>query len=206
VVTASAGTRMTATSMFAVFVPAEQVMSSVSRFLTTQLRLTVNETKSTVPATRGWAAPFQRTAPPWRVAVANSGCGRFTDGLLADVRTPGGPSGPAQPATTTLIHSASHDSTFRPRLNPVEPPSYETRMPGGVGGVTSRHVPPIPINAQATARMVRLGPDCGLELAAGPQSLADDRCSRSGRRSAEGRRSGPPMWGSSSLKRPGRIG
>jgi hypothetical protein len=37
-------------------------------------------------------------------------------------------------ATTTLIHSASPDSTFRSRLNPVEPPWYETRMPGGVGG------------------------------------------------------------------------
>ena len=42
-----------------------------------------------------WAQPFQRTAPPWRVTVPSSGCGRFTDGLLAYVRTPGGPSGPA---------------------------------------------------------------------------------------------------------------
>src|SRR4029077_15649190 len=44
-----------------------------------------------------WAQPLQRTTPPWRVTVPSSGCGRFTDGLLAYVRTPGGPSGPAQP-------------------------------------------------------------------------------------------------------------
>ena len=44
-----------------------------------------------------WAQPFQRTAPPWPViiTVPRSVCGRFTDGLLAYVRTPGGPSGPA---------------------------------------------------------------------------------------------------------------
>jgi RNA-directed DNA polymerase len=29
-----------------------------------------------------WAQPFQRTAPPWRVTVPGSGCGRFTDGLF----------------------------------------------------------------------------------------------------------------------------
>ena len=33
------------------------------------------------------------------------------------------------------------DSMFRPRLNPIEPPWYATRMPGGVGGVTPRGVP-----------------------------------------------------------------
>ena len=44
-----------------------------------------------------WAQPLQRTAPPWRVTVPSSGCGRFTNGLLAHVRAPGGPSGPAQP-------------------------------------------------------------------------------------------------------------
>jgi hypothetical protein len=33
-----------------------------------------------------------------------------------------------------------------PKPNSVEPPWYGTRMPGGVGGVASRGVPPIPIN------------------------------------------------------------
>jgi hypothetical protein len=37
-------------------------------------------------------------------------------------------------ATTTSIHSLSPDSLFRIRLNPIEPPWYATRMPGGVGG------------------------------------------------------------------------
>ena len=31
------------------------------------------------------------------------------------------------------------------KLNPVEPPRYATRMPGGVGGAAPRGVPPIPI-------------------------------------------------------------
>ena len=44
-------------------------------------------------------------------------------------------------ATTTLIHSASPDSTFRTRLNPVEPPWYETRVPGGVGGAAPNGAP-----------------------------------------------------------------
>src|SRR5271165_5877461 len=37
-------------------------------------------------------------------------------------------------ATTTSIQSVSPDSMFRARLNPVEPPWYATRTPGGVGG------------------------------------------------------------------------
>lgn len=31
-------------------------------------------------------------------------------------------------------------------LNPVEPPRYVTRMPGGVGGAAAARRPPIPIN------------------------------------------------------------
>jgi hypothetical protein len=43
------------------------------------------------------AQSLQRTAPTRRITVQSSrGC-RFTDGNLADVRPPGGPSGPAQP-------------------------------------------------------------------------------------------------------------
>jgi hypothetical protein len=35
---------------------------------------------------------------------------------------------------------------LQPKLNPVEPPRYVTRMPGGVGGAAPRGVPPIPFN------------------------------------------------------------
>jgi hypothetical protein len=44
-------------------------------------------------------------------------------------------------ATTTSTRSVSLDSVFLSKLNPVEPPWYVTRMPGGVGGVAPRGVP-----------------------------------------------------------------
>src|SRR5208283_5979896 len=43
------------------------------------------------------AQPLQRTAPSWRTEVQCSGRRRFTDRVLAHVRAPGGPTGPAQP-------------------------------------------------------------------------------------------------------------
>src|SRR5437016_9571521 len=43
------------------------------------------------------AQSLQRTAPSWRAKVPCSGRRRFTDGVLANVRTPGGPTSPAQP-------------------------------------------------------------------------------------------------------------
>src|SRR6267378_8626366 len=43
------------------------------------------------------AQPLQRTAPAWRTEVQCSGRRRFADRVLAHVRTPGGPTGPAQP-------------------------------------------------------------------------------------------------------------
>ena len=43
------------------------------------------------------AQPLQGTLPPWRAKVPGSGRRRFADGVLAHVRTPGGPTGPAQP-------------------------------------------------------------------------------------------------------------
>src|SRR5438105_3863197 len=43
------------------------------------------------------AQPLQRTAPSRRTEVQCSGRRRFADGVLAHVRTPGGPTGPAQP-------------------------------------------------------------------------------------------------------------
>ena len=78
------------------------------------------------------AQPLQRTAPSWRIEVQGGGRRRFTDGILANVRTPGGPSGPAQPPLQ--FDRVFPNSMFRTRLNPIEPPWYATRMPGGVGG------------------------------------------------------------------------
>ncbi|MER8537716.1 hypothetical protein NKH61_34435 [Mesorhizobium sp. M1005] len=43
------------------------------------------------------AQPLQGAAPSWRAKAPGRGCCRFTDGILAHVRTPGGPTGPAQP-------------------------------------------------------------------------------------------------------------
>src|SRR5208282_2972178 len=43
------------------------------------------------------AQPLQRTAPSRRIQVQCSGCRWFADGVLAHVRTPGGPTSPAQP-------------------------------------------------------------------------------------------------------------
>ena len=43
------------------------------------------------------AQSLQRTAPSWRAKVPCSGRRRFTDGVLAHVRTPGGPTSSAQP-------------------------------------------------------------------------------------------------------------
>src|SRR5207253_6496829 len=43
------------------------------------------------------AQPFQRTAPSWRTKVPCSGRRRFTDGVLAHVRTPGRSASTAQP-------------------------------------------------------------------------------------------------------------
>jgi hypothetical protein len=44
-------------------------------------------------------------------------------------------------ATTTSTHSVSPDCMSLLKLNPVEPPWYVTRMPGGVGRVAPRGVP-----------------------------------------------------------------
>ena len=44
-------------------------------------------------------------------------------------------------ATTTSIHLVSPASMSRHTLNPIEPPWYVTRMPGGVGGAAPRGAP-----------------------------------------------------------------
>src|SRR3546814_14025241 len=43
------------------------------------------------------AQPLQGTAPSWRLKVPCCDYRRFADGILADVRTPGGPTGVAPP-------------------------------------------------------------------------------------------------------------
>ncbi len=198
----------------------ERVMASVSRFLTTKLRLTVNEAKSAVARpeerkflgfsisndgserriapkaldkfkervreqtyrTRGLSLPqiIEELTPyliGWRGYFGfcqTPGCSRTSrHGSAEDcVHIFGGSGGTGQIAskncavvvyqsseqrlrpvhrrvsgacqdirrsrrpcaTTTSIQSVSHDSLFQLRLNPVEPPWYATRMPGGVGG------------------------------------------------------------------------
>ena len=44
-----------------------------------------------------WTKSLQRTPPPRRPQVPRSGRRRLADGILAYVRTPGGPTGPAEP-------------------------------------------------------------------------------------------------------------
>src|SRR6516225_6172597 len=68
-----------------------------------------------------------RRSPPVRRPVS---------GACPDIRRSNRPC-----ATTISTHSVSPDSMSRSRLNPVEPPWYATRTPGGVGGVAPRGVP-----------------------------------------------------------------
>src|SRR6516225_346943 len=81
------------------------------------------------------AQSLQRTAPSWRTEVQCSGRRRFTD-ACPDTRRFN-----KHCATTISTHSVSPDSMSLPKPNPVEPPWYVTRMPGGVGGVAPRGVP-----------------------------------------------------------------
>ena len=84
--------------------------------------------------------PLQRTAPTWRAKVRSGGRGRFTDGFLAHVRTPGGPGGPAQPllrftrSPTTLCSGCGLTRSNRRGTRPVCPVVWEGRH---------REVPPL---------------------------------------------------------------
>src|SRR5207237_3154790 len=105
------------------------------------------------------AQSLQRTAPSWRAKVPCSGRRRFTDGVLAHVRTPGGPTSPAQPLFRLTRSSPT------PRLRPSLTQSNRRGTDPyarwwGRGGIAG--CPPIPINPHATQP---------LELAARP---ADD--------------------------------
>jgi hypothetical protein len=86
-----------------------------------------------------WTQSLQRTAPSWRAKVLCSGRCRFTDGVLAHVRTPGGPTSPAQSlfrltrsSPTPRIRQASLTQSNRRGTDPYA---------GGGGGVASRGVP-----------------------------------------------------------------
>ncbi|WP_246696431.1 reverse transcriptase domain-containing protein, partial [Mesorhizobium sp. SARCC-RB16n] len=65
------------------------------------LRWSVDPPKITHVSWRQWRNGHNRykgAAPSWRAKAPGRGCCRFTDGILAHVRTPGGrPTGPAQP-------------------------------------------------------------------------------------------------------------
>src|SRR4051812_7574683 len=90
------------------------------------------------------AQPLQRTAPAWRTEVQCSGRRRFADGVLAHVRTPGGPTGSAQPllrltrSPPTLCLCPSLTQSNRRGTDPY------ARWCGRGG--TAR-CPPIPINS-----------------------------------------------------------
>ena len=77
----------------------------------------------------------RRGVPKFNAAVA---AGSPT-GVLAHVRTAGGPTSTAQPLLR--LDRSPPTSISLSELNPVEPPWYVTLMPGGVGGVASRGVP-----------------------------------------------------------------
>src|ERR1700751_432532 len=88
------------------------------------------------------AQPLQRTAPAWRTEVQCSGRRWFTDGVLAHVRTPGGPTGPAQ----SLLRLTRSSPT--PRLRPSLTQSNRRGTDPyarwwGRGGIA--RCPPIPI-------------------------------------------------------------
>ena len=84
------------------------------------------------------AKPLQRTAPSRRTKVPRGGRCRFTNRVLAHVRSSGGPTGTAQ---SLFRLDRSSPSCRLLKLNSIEPPWYVTRMPGGVGGAAPRGVP-----------------------------------------------------------------
>src|SRR5713101_3073478 len=90
--------------------------------------------------------PLQGTAAPWRAEVPRGGCRRLADRILAHVRTPGGPTGPAQPlfrcprAPPTLRSCPSLTRSNRRGTDPY------ARWCGRGG--TAR-CPPIPINPKS---------------------------------------------------------
>jgi hypothetical protein len=83
-------------------------------------------TASTNCAVAAYRSSMQRSLP-----VRRRGFGACQDTPRSNKHCP----------TATSTRSVSLDSTSLSQLNPVEPPWYVTRMPGGVGGVAPRGVP-----------------------------------------------------------------
>ena len=113
------------------------------------------------------AQPLQRTAPSWRISVQSSGCRRFADGVLAHVRTSGGPSGPAQPSlrftgsAPTLRSVSGLTRSNRRGTWPVCPVVWEGRR---------REVPPYPDQCPLPYATLRSGAEAHLTGAAYPRT------------------------------------
>jgi len=105
------------------------------------------------------AQSLQRTAPSWRAKVPCSGRRRFTDGVLAHVRTPGGPTSPAQPPFR--LTRSSPTSCLCPGLTQSNRRGTDPYARWwGRGGIA--RCPPIPIfGAYRTVRLdLRFGWSC----------------------------------------------
>src|SRR5258708_29901646 len=77
-------------------------------------------TRVSLAAVAERAQPFQRTAPTRRTKVQCSGRRRFTDRVLAHVRTPRGSTSTAQPLLRLTLSPPTSCSLTK--LNLVEPP------------------------------------------------------------------------------------
>ena len=101
------------------------------------------------------AQPLQRTAPSWRTEVQCSGRRRFADGVLAHVRTPGGPTGPAQP----LLRLARSSPTpcLRPSLTQSNRRGTDPYARWCGRGGTAR-CPPIPIRGLDVTQLSSFDP------------------------------------------------
>src|SRR6266446_10578003 len=98
------------------------------------------------------AQSLQRTAPSWRAKVQCSGRRRFTDGVLAHVRTPGGPTSAAQP----LLPLTRSAPTLCPSLTRSNRRGTDPYARWWGRGGTAR-CPPIPINPR-----IEYGPSPGI--------------------------------------------
>src|SRR5258707_9989586 len=100
------------------------------------------------------AQPLQRTAPSWRTQVQCSGRRRFADGVLAHVRTPGGPTGRAQP----LFRLTRSPPTpfLRPSLTRSNRRGTDPYARWWGRGGTAR-CPPIPIHAPFETFAIAVG-------------------------------------------------
>ena len=109
------------------------------------------------------AQSLQRTAPAWRTEVQCSGRRRFTDGVLAHVRTPGGPTGPAQ--SLLRLTRSSPTPRLRPSLTQSNRRGTDPYVRWwGRGGIA--RCPPIPIIGADLPLLLRPtnGQDCPFRI------------------------------------------